>query len=88
MQIIDEFKCDGHVEADSKIAFFLAHSNAKGSIIRCSDTDILIIILGNMQQWFSEVNVWIEFGTGNEQRFINVTGTLFISLFINLAKNY
>ena len=74
MQVIDDFKYPGQIEADSKIAFFLAISNAVTAVIRCADTDILIIILGNIRK-FSNIKIWIDFGIGKDQLYINVTGT-------------
>lgn len=42
-------------------------------VIRCSDTDILMILLENMSHIQSNLKIYLVFGTGNAQRFIDVT---------------
>ena len=50
-EVISNFKCEGHDEANTKIAFFLCQlEEEKEIIIKCSDTDILVIILTHMEQ--------------------------------------
>lgn len=73
-RIINEYSCEGHEEADTKIVFFLKEITGSGDVvIRCSDTDILVIALGNMAHVSQSLTVWLLFGTGNSQRFVNVS---------------
>lgn len=45
------FTCDKHEEADTKIVYHACKADANSNIlIRCSDTDVLIIMLGNMER--------------------------------------
>ena len=41
--------------------------------IRCSDTDVLIIMLANMANISENIHICMEVGVGKAQRFINVT---------------
>lgn len=72
-----------HAEADSKIIqhacnFYQTNSEniAIKSVIkiRASDTDILVIMLGNMHEMLNKQNeVWMDCGVGQSQRLINIT---------------
>lgn len=67
--IINDYKCEGHEEVDTNIAFFVKNTRDSGDIIiRCSDTDILVILLGNMAHIPQLGTIWLLFGTGNNQR--------------------
>lgn len=72
--IINDCQCEGYEEADTKIAFFVKNMRNSGDIvIQCSDTDIFVIRLGNMAHIPQLGTIWLLFGTGNNQRYINVT---------------
>ncbi|KAJ8670310.1 hypothetical protein QAD02_001569 [Eretmocerus hayati] len=66
--------CPYHEEADTKLVFHACQVPPSSSVaIRCSDTDVLIIMLGNMQHLKDGVRVWMDFGTGNARKTIDVT---------------
>ncbi|CAH0562924.1 unnamed protein product [Brassicogethes aeneus] len=72
--ISEVFTCDKHEEADTKIVYHACKVDAASNILlRCSDTDILIIMLGNMEHLEASVKVWMEVGVGNAQRYVDVT---------------
>ena len=65
-----------HEEADTILAFHASHT--QGSlIIRASDTDVLIIILGmlgrNKRDGIPMKNIIMDCCSGNERRYLNVT---------------
>ncbi|CAH2096461.1 unnamed protein product [Euphydryas editha] len=69
----NEFSCPWHEEADTKIVFHAMNINYAANItVRCSDTDILIILLGNMHHRKSQSNIWIDCGVSNKRRIIDV----------------
>ncbi|XP_033227631.1 uncharacterized protein LOC117179704 isoform X4 [Belonocnema kinseyi] len=68
------FSYGSHEEADTKIVYHLSRIDVNCNVlIRCFDTDILIILLGNMKKICSTLKVWLKVGVGNSQRHINVT---------------
>lgn len=70
----ENLNCTAHEEADTKIIFHICHLDTDADvIIRCSDTDILVILLGNMNHIRSKLNIYMLLGSGNAQRYINVT---------------
>lgn len=80
-----------HEEADTKIIYHLykiSKESEKQVIIRCNDTDVLIIILGNMNKFIHSVNVWLEVGliSTNNLRYIDVI-KLYVSLGIELSTS-
>lgn len=73
---IDEtLSCENHEEADTKIVHHICTINYDANIvIRCSDTDILVIMLGNMDHLVNDtLRIWMEIGVGNNQRHLDVT---------------
>jgi hypothetical protein len=61
--------CVGHVEADTKIVFHACKLDSDAHVtIRCSDTDILVIMLGNMNFIPNDLKISMHVGTGNHQR--------------------
>ncbi|CAH1103835.1 unnamed protein product [Psylliodes chrysocephalus] len=70
----DSLSCPEHEEADTKIVFHVCNIDAQAHfVIRCSDTDIAIIMLGHMDNLKNDdSNVWLYAGTGNSQRYINL----------------
>ena len=67
-----------HDETDTRVAFHAVHVeqlNPGNIVIRCNDTDILIIMLSNIQK-FSQSHVWLDMGLDyNSRIFIDVKGT-------------
>lgn len=81
----EELSCD-HEEADTKIVFHACSMRPDTKIlIKCSDTDILVIMLANLKHLLdTEVvdrKIWVQLGTGNNIRNIDVC-----SLFITLGE--
>lgn len=69
----DSLSCEEHEEADSRIIYHICQINVDGEVvIRCSDTDILIILLGNMHRLNASLKIWVNLGVGNHERFISV----------------
>lgn len=71
----DSLSCPEHEEADTKIVFHICNIDVQANfVVRCSDTDIAIIMLGHMHNLKDDgSNVWLNAGTGNNQRYINLT---------------
>lgn len=69
-----EFSCPHQEEADTRIIFHVAQLQDECDVtIRCSDTDILIILLGNMAHIDRRLKINLQVGSGNNQSHINVT---------------
>ncbi|GFW07967.1 hypothetical protein TNCV_3920991 [Trichonephila clavipes] len=68
--INEDLCCTSHEEADTKIIYHACNVAEKSNIvIRGSDTDILIIMIGNMKNLKnSNSNIWMLNGTGNNER--------------------
>lgn len=73
-EICNDLNTDGHEEADTKVAYFISQlPNKLNVVVRCADTDILIILLGNMNKFQKNIKISLEYGTGNHRRYINVS---------------
>ena len=73
-EIDDVLTYPQHKEADTKITYDINNIDCESNVVvRCSDSDILIILLGNISFIKKDVEVWIHLGVGNAQRFLNVT---------------
>ncbi|XP_057662724.1 uncharacterized protein LOC130897822 isoform X2 [Diorhabda carinulata] len=74
-RIIDhELSCPDHEEADTKAVFFACQMEEESTVtIRTSDTDIVVIMLANMEHMKSSVKVWIDLGVGNARRYIDIS---------------
>ena len=89
LHVIEQFSCMGHEEADTKIAFHLINlffetPNQNNNInveIRTSDTDVLVILLGNYHNVAPNIRTWIKLGVGSYVRYIDVT-----RLYENIGK--
>ncbi|GFY36058.1 uncharacterized protein TNCV_4844301 [Trichonephila clavipes] len=68
--INEDLCCTSHEEADTKIIYHACNVAEKSNIvIRGFDTDILIIMIGNMKNLKnSNSNIWMLNGTGNNER--------------------
>ncbi len=66
-----------HEEADTLIAFHVANITAGNVMVRASDTDVLVILIGTLGQQRREVRsmgtVIMDCGTKNNRRYINIT---------------
>lgn len=64
----NEFSCPAHEEADTKMIFHACQIDFQGNLtIRCSDTDVLVIMLANMAHVSKDVNVFMEVGVGKHK---------------------
>ncbi|KAH9640140.1 hypothetical protein HF086_002800 [Spodoptera exigua] len=77
MTIDENLACNNHEEADTKIIHHVCKLDTyrkTNVLLKSSDTDVLIIMLGNMDHLQSDdLNIFMEYGTGNSKRYINVT---------------
>lgn len=67
-----------HEEADTRIVYHLASlfENEKPSVaVRCSDTDVLVLLLHHILRITDQSSVWMDVGlsANNTRRYINVT---------------
>lgn len=70
----DDVSCPEHLEADTKIIFHICQLNFDAHVtIRCSDTDIIVIMLGNMHKITKKLQISILTGRENNYRYIDVT---------------
>lgn len=67
--------CPAHEEADTKIVYHVCHIDYDAhETIRCSDTDVAVIMLDNMSVISNrKIEISMEVGVGNKQRFINIS---------------
>uniref|UniRef100_A0A6P7FYQ7 Uncharacterized protein LOC114335591 n=1 Tax=Diabrotica virgifera virgifera TaxID=50390 RepID=A0A6P7FYQ7_DIAVI len=74
-RIIDhELSCPDHEEADTKVVFFACQMKEASTVtIRTSDTDIVVIMLANMEHIKASVKIWVDLGVGNARRFIDIS---------------
>lgn len=73
-EIHEDLSCSEHEEADTKIVYHVCNIDAQANfVIRCSDTDIAAIMLGNIHHLKNgDSHVWILTGTGNKQRYVDL----------------
>lgn len=71
-EIDEDLDCSHHEEADTKMIFHVTKESSDKILIRCSDTDVLIIMLGNMEHACKSSEIWMLLGTGNNVRYLNV----------------
>ena len=66
-----------HEEADTLIGFHLRKLTSSTVLVRASDTDVLVILIGlignQRPELRSMATVIMDYGTGNNRRYINVT---------------
>lgn len=74
---IPEYLQGDHEEADTLIAFHIANLTSNNVMVRASDTDIIVILIGLLGQQLFELqpmsNIIMDYGMGNTRRYINVT---------------
>lgn len=69
---VDALSCPLHEEADTKIIFHVCQLIKEANVtIRCSDTDVLIIMLSNMMYVKAGIKIYMHVGVGRKQRFID-----------------
>ena len=57
-----------HDEADTRVVFHAMHAEAQGpgsTVVRCNDTDILVIFLANIHK-FTETSIWLDAGLDHD----------------------
>ena len=74
IKTIDEvLSCPQHEEADTKIVYHVCQIQRDCNIIvKCNDTDILIIMLSNMKNMKSKSKIWIEFGNACNKKTLDI----------------
>lgn len=87
---IDDMSCPDHEEADTRVVFYACSMPADSKIlIKCSDTDIFIIMLSNLKHLLQpdresiDRQIWMQLGTGNNLRNIDVC-----SVFVALGERF
>jgi len=87
IRIIEEsLSCEEHEEADIRIIYHICQINFDAQVVvRCSNSDILIILLGNMDYLNPCLKLWIQWSVRNHERLINVN-ELYQVLGISLSK--
>lgn len=88
INIVDTFKCF-HEEADSRIIYHLSKIEENTNVVvRGADTDILIILLGNLHKINKNVNIWMEVGVASKNtcRFVDVNA-IFNKLGSSMCKS-
>lgn len=69
-----DLSCPAHEEADTKMVYHICKINYEANItIRCSDTDVAIIMLENLDKTYKGLKIWMEVDVGIHHRFINIT---------------
>lgn len=69
-----DLSCQDHEEADTKIVFFTCQLKEDSTVtIRTSDTDIVVIMLSNMEHLQAQLKIWIDLGVGNARRNVNIS---------------
>lgn len=72
--IDNELSCPDHEEADTKTVFLACQVKEEDSTItiRTSDTDIVVIMLANMEHLKASVKIWMDLGVGNARRYVDI----------------
>lgn len=69
-KVLDDGFCYGHEQVDTETTFQTC--NISADIIRGSDTDTLIIMLGKMDPLKGSPKTWLDFRSRNSRRYIQV----------------
>ena len=70
---LDDYKCE-YEEADTRMFYIVSKlQTPKNILVRCNDTDVLVIFLGNFHK-VRESNIWLEVGLfgKNNLRYVHV----------------
>ncbi|KAL4703623.1 hypothetical protein ACJJTC_007650 [Scirpophaga incertulas] len=76
VDINDDLSCQHHEEADTKIIYHTCQMDEDVSdvLIKTCDTDILILLLGNMDHLHNNnLKIYMEYGTNNCKKSINIS---------------
>lgn len=71
--VLDKYSCPSHEEADTRIIYHVLNTEASTFTIKCSDTDVLVILLGNYHKIKDNRTVYIESFAKKNSKKINVT---------------
>ncbi|GFW32885.1 uncharacterized protein TNCV_1774521 [Trichonephila clavipes] len=67
--IEESLSCEEHEEADTRFIYHICQISVDAPVVvRCSDSDILIILLGNLDHLNASLKLWIQWGVGNHER--------------------
>lgn len=71
----ENLSCPEYEEADANIFYHICNIVVQANfVIRCSDTDIAVIMLRNMHHLKKDDSyLWILTGTGDKQRYIDIS---------------
>ncbi|KAK5644894.1 hypothetical protein RI129_006194 [Pyrocoelia pectoralis] len=72
----DNLSCQNHEEADTKIIFHICQmdNDVSDVSIKTPDTDILIVMLGNMDHLRNNnLKIYMEYGTMHSKKWINIS---------------
>ncbi|GFX71543.1 hypothetical protein TNCV_2695311 [Trichonephila clavipes] len=82
----ESLSCEEHKEADTRIIHHICQISVDAQVVvRYSDSDILIILLGNLDHQNASLKLWIQWSVGNHERVISING-LYQDLGISLSK--
>ncbi|GFS41018.1 hypothetical protein TNIN_67441 [Trichonephila inaurata madagascariensis] len=71
---------------DTRIIYHICQISVDAQgVVRCSDSDILIIFFGNLDHLNASLKLWIQWGVGNHERLISIND-LYQDLGISLSK--
>ncbi|GFT19981.1 uncharacterized protein TNCV_4993971 [Trichonephila clavipes] len=85
ISIEESLSCDEH-EADTRIIHHICQISVDAQVVvRCSDSNILIIFLGNLDHLNASLKLWIQWGVGNHERLISIND-LYQDLCISSSK--
>lgn len=76
VDINDDLSCQLHEEADTKIIYHTCHlyEDVFNVLIKTCDTDVLILLLGNMDHLHNNnLKIYMEYGTNNCKKWINIS---------------
>lgn len=69
----EKYSCPDHEEADTRIIYHIYKTeSALSFLVKCTDTDILVLLLGNMSKLNERCQIWIEGGKNKDKFIINV----------------
>ncbi|GFT48906.1 uncharacterized protein TNCV_2771211 [Trichonephila clavipes] len=83
--IEESLSCDEH-EAETRIIYHICQISVDAQVVvRCSDSNILIKFLGNLDHLNASLKLWIQWGVGNHERLISIND-LYQDLCTSLSK--
>ncbi|GFV03419.1 uncharacterized protein TNCV_596271 [Trichonephila clavipes] len=84
--IKESLSWEEHEEAYTRIINHICQISVDAQVVvRCSDSDILIILLGNLDHLNASLKLWNQWGVGNHERLISIND-LYQDLGISLSK--